>query len=312
MKITRSLKASETGLLKASNAFIAKGLTCEDFAVSLNFCRGVVEKFLKRVPIDRSYFCKICKALELNPIEIIEPITNVEIVKKSNLEKIVYNNRDQLVAWLEIENKLYLILKTNEEIYSDNIEHILKNGLEDIQADFLDILIKRLVEYQIQEKSLHIAEQTKNIVRLSNWLHNNFETGWQTIEDFWAGKDFNPSFNFRSGDIEYSRIDCAKMVKQIDSIIKEGENKSLALVVALNSTNKEKIDVLLQLHPKDENYLPFGIQLTIIDEFGKALAVAKARNDDNCIQQKINGKCGDHFSVQVALDEYNIIEHFVI
>jgi transcriptional regulator with XRE-family HTH domain len=316
IKIPRSLKASQTGLEKALNAFIEKGLTQQSFATSLGLSRGPVTNFLMGGLVDRPIFFAICNGLGLNPTEIFEPITNVEIDQNTNFKQLISNKHSQLLAWLEIKNEFYLVFKINEEIvagiYSDNnIKHLLQNSLQNIQADFLDILLNHLLECKIQEKCLHSAKDTKNIVSLSSWLQNSFEVGWQTIEEFWTKKDLKPSFNFRS-KVEDSKIDCVKMVKQIDSITKQKEIQPLALVVNLTSKNKEKIDILLQLHPVDKNYLPFGVQLIIIDKSGKALTVATARSDDNWIQQEINGMCGEHFSVQVVLDEYSILEHFVI
>ena len=71
--IPRSLQASTEGIQQAAIAFISTGLTQDEFACQLNLSRSTLTNFLAGKPVYRANFFKICKALRLNPEEIIKP-----------------------------------------------------------------------------------------------------------------------------------------------------------------------------------------------------------------------------------------------
>lgn len=71
--IPRSLQASTEGVQQAAIAFISTGLTQEEFARQLNISRSTLTNFIAGKPVYRSNFFKICKALGLNPEEILKP-----------------------------------------------------------------------------------------------------------------------------------------------------------------------------------------------------------------------------------------------
>lgn len=314
--IPRSLKASPTGIEKAVNAFIGTGLTQEEFAKSLELCRTTISNFFKGKLIDRSGFFKICNGLGLNPNEIFEPISNLKINQIANLRRWIFNDHSQLVAWLEISNKSYIVFHINEDFREQISQEIFKSlsrsHIQNIQSDFVDLLSNYLRENQLPEKSLHSSEITEDIVNLSSWLQDIFETGWSTLEELFPQRNLNLTTNYRSRYLEDSKINRARMGKQIYLGKKLGESQSVALVVNLTSGIEQKINVLLQLHPIDKKYLPSGVQLLILDEDEKVFIKAQAREYDNWIQLQISGVHGENFSVEVALDNFSIIEYFVI
>lgn len=75
--IPRSLQTSTEGIQQAAIAFISTGLTQDEFARQLNLSRSTLTNFLAGKPVYRSNFFKICKALGLNPEEILKPTSEL-------------------------------------------------------------------------------------------------------------------------------------------------------------------------------------------------------------------------------------------
>jgi hypothetical protein len=100
----------------------------------------------------------------------------------------------------------------------------------------------------------------------------------------------------------------------LDLGIELGE-KSVVLAIAIFQNGDEMIEVLVQVHPsRSQTYLPPNLRLTMLDETNEVLQPeVRSRSQDNYIQLKrFNGQTGDRFRIQIALDEFNIIEDFVL
>lgn len=151
-----------------------------------------------------------------------------------------------------------------------------------------------------------------NVVNLTQWLQNVFETSWQTVESV-----LNPltlSFRKANGsgsDSEYQEPH-VRRAKLID-LGMQLAGHCIALVVELRPESEQKFDVLLQVHPAGSQiFLPPLLQLIVLDETGTIFLEAKARRADNYIQLQFKGTPGERFSVKVALGEVSFTESFVI
>lgn len=151
-----------------------------------------------------------------------------------------------------------------------------------------------------------------NVVNLTQWLQNVFETSWQTVESV-----LNPlTFSFRKAngsgsDSEYQEPH-VRRAKLID-LGMQLAGHCIALVVELRPESEQKFDVLLQVHPAGSQvFLPPLLQLIVLDETGTIFLEAKARRADNYIQLQFKGTPGERFSVKVALGEVSFTESFVI
>ena len=140
---------------------------------------------------------------------------------------------------------------------------------------------------------------------LLQWFEGIFETGWQTIEEILNVEQAEIGYSFRSS-LRISRG------KKIDLGMQISE-ESVALIVHLLAENEIEKEVNIQVHPMGEEvYLPPGVKLIVIDEFGEELAFAQSRDADNFIQRNFTAEAGDRFSIAVALGEARIIEDFYL
>ncbi|RUT03427.1 hypothetical protein DSM106972_050660 [Dulcicalothrix desertica PCC 7102] len=83
--------------------------------------------------------------------------------------------------------------------------------------------------------------------------------------------------------------------------------------VKQDEVDVEKMQVYLDLYPlEDQEYLPPSLHVMILDEDSASVIEAKAKNDNKAIQLKLSGAVGEHFSVKITLENFSVIENFVI
>ncbi|MBD2123239.1 DUF1822 family protein [Trichocoleus sp. FACHB-262] len=167
-------------------------------------------------------------------------------------------------------------------------------------------------------------------VNLGQWLQNQFEVGWQTLEDLFGG-DLRPGFNFR-GDRSSPALASSEASLEPSTGVRRGKLIELggqptahgaALVVEvtpLPETSEMKHEVLLQVHPtREQRFLPPNLQLIVLDAAnqpvldasGTPLAV-HSHQTDNFIQLLLRGQTGEQFHVRLVLGNVSVTEKFVI
>jgi Protein of unknown function (DUF1822) len=156
-----------------------------------------------------------------------------------------------------------------------------------------------------------VVSTQKTAINLRNWFENAFEEGWQAVETILGTKQ-NLAL-VREATRIHSQVS-VKRAKMLDLGIELGE-KSVVMAIAIFQNGDETIEVLVQVHPsRSQTYLPPNLRLTMLSETNEILQPeVRSRSQDNYIQLKrFNGQTGDRFRIQIALDEINIIEDFVL
>lgn len=147
-------------------------------------------------------------------------------------------------------------------------------------------------------------------VKLSSWLHNFFETGWETVEALFGLSQAELAFRFRSQTIapenSVSRVKRGKWL----NLNRLGEE--VALCVGLMPETSSKMNISVEVYPQNgQSYLPQDLQLMVLDENGEVVMQAIAKSTET-IQLNFRGESGERFSVKVALGEVSITEAFLI
>lgn len=86
MNIPRSIRLSQKGLLKVEQAFFLTGMSQNDFAKSCELGRSTFTQFLAGKPILRENFFKFCKALDLNPLQVMLPTNQTLENLRNNIQ----------------------------------------------------------------------------------------------------------------------------------------------------------------------------------------------------------------------------------
>ena len=238
-------------------------------------------------------------------------------------------NEDLTAMWMGIE--LFPITKPVVEalpvLSETEIEGLVKTfNLSNFFSPRLDVPFRKwgaFIDDDTRRKQLYQQRQTENrsdvitqaiskaAVNLGQWFESAFETGWQSLDTLINSNTGDLAFAFRQHDV--SRELTVEAAKIIDLGMQLG-NKSVALLIGLTRENDNKIGVRIQLHPAaGETYLPQNIKLGLRSRSGKVLQELESRSQDNLIQLKrFTCPIGKKFSVEVALDNFSIIEDFTI
>ncbi|BAY90377.1 MULTISPECIES: DUF1822 family protein [unclassified Tolypothrix] len=154
-------------------------------------------------------------------------------------------------------------------------------------------------------------------VNLSQWFAGIFESSWQTVEALWNSQAPELAYGFRGPETfeqetSHRLETITRRAKLMDFGIQIAD-KPLMLIVELCPQANDKTHIRLQLHPTGKlNFLPAGVQLTVLDDSGAVFLEAQARSADNYIQLQFRGVTKEIFSVRVAFNDISITEQFVI
>lgn len=243
---------------------------------------------------------------------VMQSLTNTAdlvVKERGKLECIpVFPNAEFCEVPLEVwEDRIgYVAVQLNQELTEATllgfVSEIAIEKLPLSQLKSLDDLLK------------HLNQQHKEAVNLNQWLHNAFNSGWETVERL-----FNPSqpelaFNFRnqsSAEIHKNQTsDYSVRRGKLFDLERNGEQ--MALVIGIKPTNSPELDISVELYPTNNQvYLPPDLELIVLDDEGEAVMQAKSRSTES-IQLEFSGEPGESFGVKVALGEFSITEEFLI
>ncbi|MEH2318040.1 DUF1822 family protein [Nostoc sp.] len=148
-------------------------------------------------------------------------------------------------------------------------------------------------------------------VNLSRWLEQIYDASWQAIETFFEQNSSNLAFNFRSSSgLNATPIKRAKLI----DLGMEIDAQKVILLVALITKANQQVSIRIQLYPAcNQPYLPANIKLVLLSDQEGIIQQVQARVQDIYMQLKLfNGEVGECFSIQVALNNYQITENFMI
>ncbi|WP_071516953.1 DUF1822 family protein [Geitlerinema sp. PCC 9228] len=182
--------------------------------------------------------------------------------------------------------------------------------------DFLDCLeeLERQAEMQPEDSS-----PSKPPVKLSKWLQNIFDVGWETVENLLDPQVLEPSFQFRHAktevETETSVVDRSASgivrgkVLQLDA---GSDATNIALLVWLQATSDHRMDVRVEIHGTQGNfYLPKDLHVSILDESLATVMQAEARSTRK-LEFEFTGDFGDRFYVRTAWKGAAAVEAFII
>ncbi|MBO3462212.1 DUF1822 family protein [Aetokthonos hydrillicola Thurmond2011] len=158
-----------------------------------------------------------------------------------------------------------------------------------------------------------IAAKNSSVTNnLSNWFQNIFESGWESINALTNTESLNLALAFRQREVALKEKS-VEAIKLIDLGMQLG-SQSVAMLIGLAWEDEQKVGIRVQLHPASgETYLPPNIKLALVSRAGKTLQEFTSRSQDNFIQLKrFTCPIGKSFKIQVAINDFSIIEEFVV
>ncbi|MBW4670295.1 MAG: DUF1822 family protein [Cyanomargarita calcarea GSE-NOS-MK-12-04C] len=162
----------------------------------------------------------------------------------------------------------------------------------------------------IQTLSQSTSIVNKALVNVSSWCLGVFEEGWQSTKDMLKTLDSNYAWGVvRSKSIDYH---CG--VKKLDfGLLLNGQK--LALVINVKRLEDNEVDVLVQVIPYNEEYLPSALKLKVTLNPNTSESESQeviTRKADNLIQLEFSEIVGKQFQVEVGFQGAVIVEEFLL
>ncbi|NEN88747.1 MAG: DUF1822 family protein [Okeania sp. SIO3H1] len=222
----------------------------------------------------------------------------------------------------------YVVVELNSDLTEAKLLGYLPSveseevSLEKLQPidDLLDDLMG-LKPYVVPDTAIQLQPQVvpQTVIQLSQWLHNQFEEGWETLESILDNTNLSPAFRtryaYRSNSTRNETLEKPKPT--IERIKLLGTEIGLAgvligLLVGLTPTTSNELDISVEVSPAPEAEGTFQkLQVMILDEEGESVIEGGARSTEE-IKLGFSGEPGDRFSVRVIIDDVCLTENFVI
>lgn len=153
-------------------------------------------------------------------------------------------------------------------------------------------------------------QTNKELVNLSQWAQGIFTTGWQAVEELLGPQ---PVLSFRSLELSRDLKPSGLTIrgKTLD-LVPRSPSHQVVLLVILMPRDSFQVDIWVKLAPpRCVPYLPEDLEIKILDEQGEAVMQAQSRQTD-MLQLNFQGIVGEQFSIELELNNINLVETFVI
>ncbi len=214
----------------------------------------------------------------------------------------------------------YLVVQFNESL----TEGTLLGFVKTVKTSELP-----LIQLGSLEDFLDQIETLTTLINLSQWFENIFEKGWQNFTEAFKPSAPQPAWRFmpnlsqvthknrqgRDSESLPSRLGMRKPRVTGIKPINLGTNQTdyaLDLVVNLTEAVEEKMDIEVQIHPRDRETLPLGLTLSIIDEAGQVFSERSARINSTILTKRFRGKLKEQFTLKLSLAEASFTENFAV
>ncbi|MEQ9000499.1 MAG: DUF1822 family protein [Coleofasciculus sp. B1-GNL1-01] len=217
----------------------------------------------------------------------------------------------------------YLVVQFNESL----TEGTLLGFVKTVKTSELP-----LIQLGSLEDFLEEIETLMTLINLSQWFENIFEGGWQNFTAAFKPSAPQPAWRFmpkprqvtpvshnnRQGkDSESFPSQLGMRRSRVTGVkpIKLGTNQTdyvLDLVVSLTEIVEKKMDIEVQIHPRDRETLPLGLTLSIIDEAGQVFSERSARINSTILTKRFRGKLKEQFTLKLSLAEASFTENFAV
>ena len=194
-----------------------------------------------------------------------------------------------------------------QDIRKGCIELVLSGSNNDLKR--LESLIKSGELKEINGVKIINVEsivEPNQVVRLSNWLDDLVESGWQVLEQILSPQQLQFE-TIRSDDVRKGKLINRTMLSDGFAVI---------LTLKQEPLSDGSVDINLRIYPTEEQmHLPEGIKLGMFcqDEDGNEISTdIQAGSSDEWIQLNFAGESSEEFGVEIVKGDISVVENFVI
>lgn len=240
----------------------------------------------------KNYSSPDCQDISVTKIKLDSDNPSMDDLQ-SILDKIREMTQDKSIEIRDIRAGCIELVLSGSEQGLKRLESLVKSG------ELTELNGIRIINAQK-------AVEASRVVRLSNWLDNLVESGWEALEQFLNPRQLEFE-TIRSGDVWKARLIDRTMLS---------EGFAVVLTLKQEKLDNNSLNIVLRLYPTPENkHLPSGIKMRMfcIDKDGDRVGTdIKASDSDEWIQLDFTGETGDEFAVEIVKGDISVIDNFMI
>ena len=204
----------------------------------------------------------------------------------------------------------YIVVELEESLkYASVIGFVRRVSQASLPLNRLEPLVE-FPGYLSQQKRMAIAPPAN----LHQWFCNrDRDRNWRHLEELFSST--NTVFNFRSPQKLASKTsDRLSLEAQRVKLVSLGETPdfSIALLLNIRPKNEREFDISLMVcNSETDKFLPKGLEMVVADGNSCPVMIAQA-SETETIEFCFSGHLGEHFSIELSLDEEIRIESFII
>jgi Protein of unknown function (DUF1822) len=213
-------------------------------------------------------------------------------------------------AW---ENRIgYMAVQLNPDLDEATLLGFVETVTEE---DYPLEQLRSLSDLPAYLDQLYQSESVGKVTHLGLWFQHQIDAVWQTVEDLWSNPTEQLAFSFRSAtqlstDAFQLTEDAILRVKRLDLGLQQGAEQ-MALLVAIQPTDAQEVEVSMQVCAVEKSgLLPQNLTMTVFDAQGKQMM--QSQSGSASLEFQFNAEVGERFSLQVAIDNFSIIEEFIV
>jgi hypothetical protein len=249
----------------------------------------------------------------IEAMNAVEQITQIEqdiiITKEPQVSLNKWLKHQFEGGWLAVSEVLNPVVFPGGLIVLGGIRSLKTAEKEKLNLEILNQLIQQLApEYSTQQQKQaagrlgEIAPDyqpaIESLIQLMNTTTDN-EVFWTAVTSLRLIMPDHPA----SGIRRIKRIDMGTPIAR----------QPLAFDISIVPKMQKEIAVLLQVYPLNHApYLPAQLRLSLLDDAEQVIRTVTAQLADFCIQLKLTGQVGEKFKVQIAGNESNFTENFLL
>lgn len=213
--------------------------------------------------------------------------------------------QDQRIGYIavQIEADEAWLLGYSVEVFGEYI------ALTDLQS--MDGLLTHLDQiYQLNQGN------EVSITHLGHWFNNHITQDWKKLEAIiTANHAIAPRFRSATAlstdalRAKPSRLTRAKLLSFSD----ENQSHTVVLITEVTSTGLSDFNIELMICPvDDQDYLPAGIDIRILDERDSQVMQAQTKEENQLVEFIFGAEKGDRFSLQLVYHATVLLESFKV
>lgn len=263
---------------------------------------SAVEIYLQRLEFETNF----AASLSANPlIQALMDVADLAIEHHGVLEcRPVLPNADYVYIPAEVwhERIGFVAVQLDESLNTAT----LLGFVETVAAE--KVLLSELRSIEFLPAYLNQIRQIKpEPVQLSQWLQNQVDSAWQTIEELLGLQQ--PVWQYRGGQSSQASTRLMSRGKLLNL---NNSGEAIALVVEVAAKGTSEFNISVKLCPTGGRaHLPPDLELMVLDEAGIAVIQAQARTTE-MINVEFSGEVGDRFSIKIVMNGIIAIDEFVI